>query len=511
MKRSIWAATLVAAAACGGGGAVGTGEGPVETGQPVFTALSVSPQQGSVEVGGSFQLSALPMDAAGRPMNGLPAPAWSTGDPARARVDGTGRVTGVSAGPVTISAALTAGGVTRTASAQLTVVAPTPTQTYASLEVNPPAAIVSVGGSATLTAIPRDGSGAAIPNLPAASWSSGSPAVASVSGAGVVTGVGAGTAIVTATLTAGGVTRTATSAVTVPTPPGTGTGTAPNAATVRGIGHSFSPSTVTIATGGTVTWMMVDEEHDVTWQGATPPGGDIPKMDEDESASRTFPVAGTYTYRCVRHESHVETGTVIVQTPGTGGGGGATPVLTLVTVSPAAPAATVGGTVQLTATPRDQAGAAMAGVSAPAWTSSAPGVATVSASGVVTGVSAGTSVVTATHTHAGSTRSGSVTVTISATGTGGGGTGGTSPGTATVTTPGDTFSPANVTIAVGGTVSWRISGGRHNVRFTGTVVPAGGHIPDTENATVSRTFSAAGSYPYACTRHSGMSGTVTVR
>ncbi|MFN2563480.1 MAG: plastocyanin/azurin family copper-binding protein [Gemmatimonadaceae bacterium] len=83
--------------------------------------------------------------------------------------------------------------------------------------------------------------------------------------------------------------------------------------------------------------------------------------------------------------------------------------------------------------------------------------------------------------------------------------------TATVTTPGETFSPSNVTIAPGGTVTWQFSGARHNVTFQGTA-PTGGNVPDQEPGTsASRTFTAAGTYNYSCTRHSGMTGRVTVQ
>ncbi len=83
--------------------------------------------------------------------------------------------------------------------------------------------------------------------------------------------------------------------------------------------------------------------------------------------------------------------------------------------------------------------------------------------------------------------------------------------TATVSTPNATFSPAEVTIAAGGTVTWQISGSRHNVTFQGAA-PTGGSIPDQDAGTsASRTFALAGTYNYSCTRHSGMTGRVTVQ
>ncbi len=79
-----------------------------------------------------------------------------------------------------------------------------------------------------------------------------------------------------------------------------------------------------------------------------------------------------------------------------------------VTVSPATASVTVGQTVQLTATPRDAAGNPLSG-RAVAWVSSATRVATVSGSGLVAGVAAGTATITASSEG----QSGTAAVTVS--------------------------------------------------------------------------------------------------
>src|SRR5207244_4103784 len=66
-----------------------------------------------------------------------------------------------------------------------------------------------------------------------------------------------------------------------------------------------------------------------------------------------------------------------------------------VTVSPAAASLTAGATTQLTATPKDANGAALSG-RAVTWATSNAAIATVSASGLVTGVAAGSATITAT-------------------------------------------------------------------------------------------------------------------
>src|SRR5437773_2354613 len=66
-----------------------------------------------------------------------------------------------------------------------------------------------------------------------------------------------------------------------------------------------------------------------------------------------------------------------------------------VTVSPAAPSVTVGGTVQLAATPLDASGTPLSG-RVVTWATSSAAVATVGSSGLVTGMAAGTATITAT-------------------------------------------------------------------------------------------------------------------
>jgi plastocyanin len=245
-----------------------------------------------------------------------------------------------------------------------------------------------------------------------------------------------------------------------------------------------------------------DEEHDVVWEGAAPAGGNIPRMEKETSTSRTFASAGTYSYHCSRHG---EPGSVVVKTAQA-----SNPVFTSLTLSPSSGSVQVGGTLQLAATPRDQNGAAMAGLPAAVYTTSDAARATVSASGLVTGVAAGTATITATLASGGTTRTATASITVTT----------TAPppppppppptSNVTVTTPGTSFSPQTVTIAPGGSVTWQISGARHNVTFSGAA-PTGGNIPDTESGSVTRTFPNAGTYDYQCTRHNGMTGRVVVQ
>lgn len=81
--------------------------------------------------------------------------------------------------------------------------------------------------------------------------------------------------------------------------------------------------------------------------------------------------------------------------PGGGDGGGdGGPQVAAVTVSPQSASIEVGGEVQMSATARDASGAVVAGT--PTWTVAPTSVASISASGLARGISAGTATVTAT-------------------------------------------------------------------------------------------------------------------
>ncbi len=93
------------------------------------------------------------------------------------------------------------------------------------------------------------------------------------------------------------------------------------------------------------------------------------------------------------------------------------------------------------------------------------------------------------------------------------------PSSATVRVDDIFFSPANVTIARGGTVTWRWDGDLPHSTTSGTGSGPGGASngnwdsgirtggPDFSHGA---TFAAAGTYSYFCKVHAGMAGTVTV-
>jgi len=83
-------------------------------------------------------------------------------------------------------------------------------------------------------------------------------------------------------------------------------------------GFSFSPGSVTVAVGDTVTWTNSDAQaHTAT---ADDGSWDTGTLGNGASGTITFSSAGTFAYECSIHPEM--TGTVTVQAAASGGGGG---------------------------------------------------------------------------------------------------------------------------------------------------------------------------------------------
>jgi plastocyanin len=74
----------------------------------------------------------------------------------------------------------------------------------------------------------------------------------------------------------------------------------------------------------------------------------------------------------------------------------------------------------------------------------------------------------------------------------------------------NSFAPASVRIARGGTVTWHNDTGvTHNVTF-GPAAGAPEDVPSHSSGENTRTFGTGGAFPYRCTIHAGMTGTIAV-
>jgi plastocyanin len=149
---------------------------------------------------------------------------------------------------------------------------------------------------------------------------------------------------------------------------------------------------------------------------------------------------------------------------------------------------------QLAATALDGAGQPVSGAGTPTWRSSNTTVVTVNTNGEVTALALGSSDVTASF----GSVTGTTRVTVAPV-----------PLTATVSMPGNSFTPFTTFLRRGGTVEFEFPQLPHNVIFTQKAgVPS--DIQTTSNVRVTRTFGTVGLFPYDCTLHPGMQGEVQV-
>lgn len=243
----------------------------------------------------------------------------------------------------------------------------TPPVPVTSVTVSPVSGSVNVNGTLALTATVAP----ATATNKSVTWTSGSPAVATVSAAGVVTGVSAGSATITVRTVDGGF--TATSSILV------------NNILVPVSGVTVTPATVTVAVGATAPLTAAV----------------LPATASNKSVTFTSSAPAVATVSATGVVTGVSAGSATITVRTVDGGFTATSSVTVtpannpvpvtgVTVTPVSVAILVGANTTLTAV----VAPANATNKAVTWTSSNPAVASVSAAGVVTGVSAGSATIT---------------------------------------------------------------------------------------------------------------------
>ncbi|WP_284352167.1 beta strand repeat-containing protein [Roseisolibacter agri] len=369
-------------------------------------ALVISPDASTIFVGATLRLLTLVTDASGNVLTNRPI-GYSSSDPSVASVDTAGVVTARVPGNVTITA--TSEGKRGTATVRVLAVP------VATVTIAPEAPAVRVGDVVTLTATPRAEDGTALTGR-AVTWSSGAPGIASVSANGEVRGLASGTALILARVE--GASGTVT--VRVDRAPAASVTVSPATASIV-VGDSAGlGATVRDASGALLGDRLV------TWSSAS---------NAIATVSNTGVVKG------------VAAGTTTVRATVDGVSGSATVTITAPAPAPAAvasvlvtpPSASVaaGATVQLSTTVRDANGNALTGRTI-TWSTSNPAIASVSTSGVVTGVAAGAATITATSEG----RSGTAAITV--TGTAGGGTG-------VIAVASVAVSPSTLSVVAGGT------------------------------------------------------------
>ncbi|HET6818277.1 MAG TPA: Ig-like domain-containing protein [Mycobacteriales bacterium] len=341
-----------------------TSQSNITVGGPVVTALSVTPRTPSVAAGDTQPFAATATWSAGAPTDVTDLATWSSGTPSVATVDGHGLATSIAQGTSVIGASY--GG--SADSATLTVNPPA----LRSVTVSPGAASVAKGDSQTFSVTGHYSDGTSAPVTTGITWSVGTPSVASLTSAGVATGVGVGSSTVTATV--GGSSDSATLTVT--------------AAELRGI--AIDQASPTVNKGQDVALTATGTYSDSTTRDVT---ASVSWASGNEAVA-TVDSAGSV------HGVSEGQATITASANGLSGQVTVTvdpAVVTGLHVSPASGSVPLGETAQLAATATMSDGTQPDVTGAAEWSSSDTGVATVNSNGLVTTVSTGTAQITATY------------------------------------------------------------------------------------------------------------------
>ena len=325
---------------------------------PRATTVTVTPATAELTaLGDTVRFSAQVLDQNGQTMAGATV-TWLSSAPAVASVSSTGQVTAAGNGPATITA--NAGSASGTS--MVTVA-----QEVSVVAVSPAADTLVAGDTLRLSAVAADANGHAIEGVEFA-WASSDTLVAVVDDAGLVTGLVAGQAEVTAT--AAGITGRAELTVEAPAP--TTVAVTPDTVALTALGE-----TVQLSAGVRDQAGRVMEDIQVSWSSA-----DTTVAAVDSAGLVTASGRGRTTITATAGEESGEAVVTVMQSVGS------------VVVSPPAATVALRDTLRLVAEAFDRNGHAVEGAEF-SWSSSNVSVATVDASGLVTGLAEGTATITA--------------------------------------------------------------------------------------------------------------------
>jgi len=348
---------------------------------PVATvAVLLSPA--AVSVGGASQATAVLQDAIGNVLTGRTI-SWSSTNTTVATVGSNGAVSVLAVGTTNIVA--TSEGVTGQAVLTVSTTAPPPPAPVATVAVSLGASSLTTGQTTQATAVTKDASGNVLTGRTII-WTSSNTAVATVTATGSVTAVGAGSANINATSEG----QVGSASVTVSPVPVANVTVSLGSSSLT-TGQTTQASAVTKDASGTVLTGRV-----IAWSSSNTAVATV-----NASGTVTAVTAGTANI-VATSEGKTGSAALTVSAPAP------VPVAT-VTVSLGTSALTTGQTTQATAVTRDASSNVLTG-RVIAWTSSNTAVATVSGSGLVTAMSAGTATISAMSEG----KTGTATLTVSA-------------------------------------------------------------------------------------------------
>lgn len=349
-----------------------TGNTTITVGAPALVGITVSPNPLSIPLGESTQLTAVGNYSDGSIQNLTQSVTWGVQTAGIASVSATGFASGTSVG----STVITASSGTIQGSALLTVGA----AALMSIAVSPGNPSVAAGDTQQFTAIGTYSDGTTQNLTSLVTWSSPAPGVATITSAGLATGVAVGTTTIAATLgnMTGSATLTVSSAVlvSISVTPG-------NPSIVAGLTEQF------IATGTYSNGTTQNLTSSVTWSSQLTAVVSIASGGMAKAVA-----AGTATITAA--SGSISGSTTLTVTA---------PVLTSIAITPSNPSISAGSTEQFVATGTYNNGTTQDLTSSVTWSSSsplvaafanAPGSSQLVSAGIITAAALGTTTITAT-------------------------------------------------------------------------------------------------------------------
>lgn len=331
-------------------------------------SIAVTPATPGIAAGVTQQFTATGTYSDGSAQNITSAVTWSSSNAGVASINGSGTATAISAGSSTITATLN--GVSGSATLTVTAAA----VTLQSIAVTPAAPTIAAGASQQFAAIATYSDKSTANVTSAVAWSNSNSAAATINASGLAAGVAGGSSTITATLN--GVSGTAVLTVTAPVRTLQSIAVAPSAPSiVAGTTQQFT-ATATYSDKSTA-----NVTSSVTWASSNTAAATI-----NGSGLATGVAAGS---SAITATLNGVSGTAMLTVTA------AARTLQSIAVTPSAPNIAPGSTQQFTATATYSDKSTADVTTSVTWSSSNTAAVTINASGLATGVAAGTSTITA--------------------------------------------------------------------------------------------------------------------
>ncbi|MBL0512322.1 Ig-like domain-containing protein [Aeromonas media] len=383
-------------AACGGGDDDSSSQPESGSGATSMVSLQVTPPQGRIPValGLQYVAQAVMSDGKVQDVTALGDLQWRSSDSAIATITSTGLATGVAPGKVTITASgVGVNGTPVEARAQLEV----SNAQAIGLQVAPPVTQVAAGLSKRFTATLQLSDGTTLDVTPEVSWASDDAGTATVA-QGLATGIGVGVASLSASGLFQGKTVSGAAQLTVSDATVTALQVTPAASTTA-VGLAQSLVATAVLSDGTsqvvtdiVSWSSADSaivtvsnEQDLWGQGKGVSAG-----------TTTITAAGTFNGQLITGSAQLKVSDATV---------------TALQLTPPSLRAPIGLPQQYSATAMLSDGSSQPVLDA-SWSSSDPGMATISAAGLATGAQAGSATLSASTRVNGQLLSGHAQLTV---------------------------------------------------------------------------------------------------